>query len=183
MIFVITHEDVVLPAELCATVYSRNALAKSGILALNAGHVDPGYEGPIIIRLINLRATPWILAMGEAVFTIVFEELNVEPGARLASHEPLPRDKALSGVREMAGTALSNALYDLYEVEVEKRLAEHTAVVEERLRSSLDERFLSRDEVPKVLLDAVLRGSAALVLLIAAFAGIAGAVAAFLALR
>src|SRR5216684_3284162 len=48
MVFVITHEDVVLPKEICATVYSRNNLAGEGILALNAGHVDPGFVGPIV---------------------------------------------------------------------------------------------------------------------------------------
>ena len=54
MIFVITQEEINLPLEICGTVYSRNNIALEGILALNAGHVDPGYKGPIVIRLINL---------------------------------------------------------------------------------------------------------------------------------
>jgi deoxycytidine triphosphate deaminase len=78
MIFVITHEDVCMPTDLCGTVYSRNALAKAGILALNAGHIDPGYEGPIVIRLINLRAIPWTLTLGRSIFTIVFQTLDFE---------------------------------------------------------------------------------------------------------
>ena len=49
MIFVVTHEDILMPPCLCGTVYSRNSLALAGILALNAGHVDPGYQGPIVI--------------------------------------------------------------------------------------------------------------------------------------
>ncbi|MCI0562913.1 MAG: hypothetical protein MN733_30905, partial [Nitrososphaera sp.] len=51
MVFVITHEELQLPTSVSGTVYSRNRLQKENILALNAGHVDPGYEGPIIIRL------------------------------------------------------------------------------------------------------------------------------------
>src|SRR2546426_157493 len=39
MIFVITQEDILMPTNLCGTVYSRNNLAGQGILALNAGHV------------------------------------------------------------------------------------------------------------------------------------------------
>ena len=77
MVFVITHEELNLPADVCGTVYSRNRLQKQNILALNAGHVDPGYRGPIIIRLINLGQTEWPLTLGEAVFTVVFH--TVEP--------------------------------------------------------------------------------------------------------
>ena len=54
MVFVVTLEDLVLPPTICGTVYSRNRLQKDNILALNAGHVDPGYDGPIMIRLVNL---------------------------------------------------------------------------------------------------------------------------------
>src|SRR5229473_4999522 len=68
MVFVITHEELRLPTDISGTVYSRNMLQKQNILALNAGHVDPGYEGPILIRLINLGAIPWPLPLGEAVF-------------------------------------------------------------------------------------------------------------------
>src|SRR5688500_6832913 len=69
MVVVITKEELVLPLNVCGTVYSRNRLQKENILALNAGHVDPGYDGPIIIRLINLSSLPWILKLGDAVFT------------------------------------------------------------------------------------------------------------------
>ena len=68
-----------MPSCLCGTVYSRNSLALAGILALNAGHVDPGYKGPIAIRLINLRATPWTLTLGQAIFTITFQTVDPNP--------------------------------------------------------------------------------------------------------
>ncbi len=57
MIFVITDEDILMPLDLCGTVYPRNSLATEGILAFHAGHIDPGYEGPVMIRLINMRMT------------------------------------------------------------------------------------------------------------------------------
>ena len=37
MAFVITHEEILMPADLCGTVLSRNKLAREGILALNWG--------------------------------------------------------------------------------------------------------------------------------------------------
>src|ERR1700733_11944722 len=55
MMSIITREDLALPQNVCATVFSKNSIALNGIFAFNAGHVDPGYQGPIIIRLLNLR--------------------------------------------------------------------------------------------------------------------------------
>ena len=81
MIFVVTLEDIVMPQNLCGTVYSRNKLALAGILALNAGHVDSGYDGPIVIRLINLRAIPWTLTLGDPIFTITFQTVDEDPNA------------------------------------------------------------------------------------------------------
>ena len=114
MVFVITHEDILMPIDLCGTVYSRNKLARDGILALNAGHVDPGYEGPIVIRLINLRATAWTLTLGQSIFTIVFQTLDVGPEDKLIRHRHISQDEMLTIVRQTADVALSNALYDLY---------------------------------------------------------------------
>jgi deoxycytidine triphosphate deaminase len=72
MVFVITHEELKLPETVSATVYSRNKLQKENILALNAGHINPGYQGPIMIRLINLSSISWPLHLGSAIFTAVF---------------------------------------------------------------------------------------------------------------
>lgn len=114
MIFVITREDILMPLDLCGTVYSRNNVAMAGILALNAGHVDPGYDGPIVIRLINLRAIAWTLTLGESIFTIVFQTLDVGPEDKLIGHRKISQDEMLMNVRKTADMALSNALYDLY---------------------------------------------------------------------
>jgi deoxycytidine triphosphate deaminase len=146
MIFVITHEDVSLPVDICATVYSRNNLAGEGILALNAGHVDPGFDGPIIIRLINLRATPWLFRLGTPIFTIVFQSLGQEDHDVLLAHAPISANETLDRVRKSAEAALSNALFDLYADEIEKRLQEHYASVESKLRNALAEDFLKRSD-------------------------------------
>ena len=124
MIFLVTREDIPMPSCLCGTVYSRNSLALAGILALNAGHVDPGYKGPIAIRLINLRATPWTLALGEAIFTITFQTVDHNPSDPVSARRKETQESVISRVRGTADAALSNALYDLYQVDIEKRLIE-----------------------------------------------------------
>lgn len=151
MLFVITHEDVLMPPDLCGTVYSRNKLALDGILALNAGHIDPGFEGPIVIRLINLRATPWTLTLGTPIFTIVYQTLEVKPEDRLISHQPISADETLLRVRESADEALSNALYDLYALEIQDKLDRHFTVAEQHLRENLPKDFVRRDEFGQAL--------------------------------
>ncbi len=151
MLFVITREDVVMPEDLSATVYSRNNLALKGILALNAGHVDPGYDGPIVIRLINLRADTWPLTIGEPIFTIVFNTLDVKKGDTLYKHIPYPREKMISRVQETAAHSLSNALFDLYSDAMERRLYQYYSKVQQDLRDDLtkhcEDKFVPYDRI------------------------------------
>jgi len=147
MIFVITQEEVNLPLEICGTVYSRNNIALEGILGLNAGHVDPGYRGPIVIRLINLKAMPWTLHLGNAIFTITFQTIDTIKGDKLVSGPTYPFEKMLDRVRKTAENSLSNALFDLYAKKIDDRLKEHDTSVEERLRTDLTKTFLPRNEI------------------------------------
>jgi deoxycytidine triphosphate deaminase len=147
MVFAVTREEVVMPNFLSGTVYSRNSLAGEGILALNAGHVDPGYRGQIMIRLINLRASPWTLTLGQPIFTIVFQTLEVQAGDNLFSHAPITRDNMDWRVKRTADESMSNALLDLYSSEIDEQLKEHYASVEQRLHSTLTKEFVSRNDI------------------------------------
>lgn len=112
MLFVVTKEELNMPLDLSATVFSRNQLSRDGILALNTGHVDPGYSGPIIIRLINLRAIPYTLKLGTPIYTVVFQKLSqpIDPSLR---HPPVSRADSIAKATKSVDEALSNALYDL----------------------------------------------------------------------
>ena len=151
MVFVVTREDVLMPMDLCGTVYSRNNLALRGILALNAGHVDSGYEGPIAIRLINMRATPWTLALGEPIFTIAFQTLDVVPEEGAAVGRIETQDTMIARVRDTADSALSNALFDLYASAMETRLNEYRANTLAELERNGDRRWVQTDRMWAVL--------------------------------
>ena len=150
MIFVVTREDIVMPPELCGTVYSRNSLALAGILALNAGHVDSGYQGPIVIRLINLRAIPWTLTLGDAIFTITFQTVDRNESDPSINDRHYSQAQMIARVRETANAALSNALYDLYQVDVEKRLNDFKSQALDEFKK---EGGIRRDEIWSVLFD------------------------------
>jgi len=111
MIFVVSYEEIKMPLDLCGTVYSRNSLAQKGILALNAGHIDPGFKGPITIKLINLRSVDYTVELGQPIFTIVFHTLdNVDTFIKPFE---ITREETLRRIYEATDISLNNALYDL----------------------------------------------------------------------
>ena len=143
MMSIITKEELAIPADVCATVYSKNTIALKGMFAFNAGHVDPGYQGPIIIRVLNLRRTKITLTMGQPVFLIVFERLDEM--ADISVSPSLTHEKALLSVREFANDALSNALFELYAGAIEERLDNHRNSLLEKVRTEFDQRFVQRE--------------------------------------
>lgn len=148
MAFIITHELVCLPPDLCGTVYSRNRLQKENILALNAGHVDPGYSGPIIIRLINLGRGEWPLPLGEPIFTMVFHTVKASdldnPSDRRSKNE------MLLVAQQTAARAFSNPLHDLFTDELDQHFARYEQQLETRLREKFGAEFFRRSEVVTV---------------------------------
>jgi deoxycytidine triphosphate deaminase len=75
IISLFTHEEVQLPNDIMATAFPMNYWSSQGLLVLNPGHVDPGFHGPLSVRLINIRSTPKNINLGDAIFTVIFEKL------------------------------------------------------------------------------------------------------------
>jgi deoxycytidine triphosphate deaminase len=113
MAYVITHEEILMPDDLCGTVYSRNSLALKGILALNTGHIDPGYHGPITIKIINLRSVDYTLTMGDAIFTIAFHSIERDRDDKDTYYRRITKAEILKRVLDASDISLNNALYDL----------------------------------------------------------------------
>lgn len=145
MVFVITHEELCMPPDVCGTVYSRNKLQKENILALNAGHVDPGYEGPIIIRLINLGLHSWPIRVGDAVFTAVFHTVDVDP--TFHPEDRRTKDEMVASAMDTALRAFSNPFHDLYKEQIARQLNDHYVEVETNLRKKLSKEFFTRDDL------------------------------------
>jgi deoxycytidine triphosphate deaminase len=153
MLSIITHEEVRMPRDMCGTVFSKNGLALKGIFAFNAGHVDPGYEGPIVIRLINLRSTICTITLGEPIFTIVFQRLHIEEPERtsLKARPAISMEETLKKVRSFADVALSNALFDLYARNIDDRLSDHYSMTIEKIREDLGREFVREDALGRRL--------------------------------
>jgi deoxycytidine triphosphate deaminase len=75
---IFTAEDMKLPYDVFATAFAINSMSSRGFLVLNPGHVDPGFEGPLSIKALNVRKTPISIQHGDPIFTVIFEQLGEE---------------------------------------------------------------------------------------------------------
>jgi len=65
-------------------------MSSQGVLVLNPGHVDPGFHGPLTVRIMNVRLTPKALIFGTPIFTVIFHRLAKETvgyGSNKPRHE------------------------------------------------------------------------------------------------
>lgn len=71
-----TWEEIKLSSKIMATVFARNAESSfKSLLVLNPGHIDPGFQGLITIKAINLGKDPLSIQRGQKILTIIFEEM------------------------------------------------------------------------------------------------------------
>lgn len=76
IITMLTLEKVNVPLDMHATVFAINKNSSRGLLILNPGHIDPGYNGFISICAINLSKEVRYLLLHDEIFTISFHQLT-----------------------------------------------------------------------------------------------------------
>jgi deoxycytidine triphosphate deaminase len=72
---VLSIEHVKLPSQVTGLATVKTGLCNEGLLALNIGIVDPGYEGRISSFLVNFSNTPRMLIRGEPFLRLQFVPL------------------------------------------------------------------------------------------------------------
>lgn len=86
IVTVLSRERLKLPRDIAGFVYAPNELSAKGLLVVNPGHIDPGFEGEIGALMINLSETPKELMVGDTFFTIVFQELKQSASKQWGEH-------------------------------------------------------------------------------------------------
>lgn len=76
MIGMFTAESLKMPSNICGTAFAINAQSSEGLLVLNPGHVDPGFEGPLTVKALNIRQVPLVIQQGDPIFTVIFSKLD-----------------------------------------------------------------------------------------------------------
>jgi hypothetical protein len=73
---VISIEKVKLPPNMTGLAYVKTSLCNEGLLALNIGIIDPGYEGRISSFLVNFSSKPRLLIRGEPFIRLQFMPMD-----------------------------------------------------------------------------------------------------------
>jgi deoxycytidine triphosphate deaminase len=72
MVWVVSNEKFVLPADITGLATLRTTWTHNGILALNVGIVDPGWNGNLATALVNFSNTNFQIDRGEAFLRVLF---------------------------------------------------------------------------------------------------------------
>ncbi|MDD5569338.1 MAG: dCTP deaminase [Candidatus Pacebacteria bacterium] len=72
-----TKEEVCLPDDIAARIDGRSSLGRLGIVIHStAGHIDPGFQGKIVLEMENIGMIPILLYPKTRICQLVFEELS-----------------------------------------------------------------------------------------------------------
>lgn len=77
-VIVEVNEYLKLPKNLAGLVFPPNRLAKDGLLMTNPGFIDPGFEGPITLCLVNMGKTKVSLHHKMVIARLLFLETDAE---------------------------------------------------------------------------------------------------------
>src|SRR5882757_9807847 len=107
-----TEEELDLPPGICGTAFPLNSQSSRGLLVLNPGHIDPGFRGPLTVKVLNVRRVPMAVTRGTKIFTVIFERLSApasKPYGRFHSREDREREFNSTDV-EVAPRSLSELI-------------------------------------------------------------------------
>ncbi len=78
---VVSKELLKLPNNITGHALLKNELCRKGVLALNIGVIDPGFEGPISSTLINFGRGNFVVKQGASFLRISFHRCPASPKA------------------------------------------------------------------------------------------------------
>lgn len=73
-----TKENINLPKDLCANIEGRSSVGRKGVIVETAGFVDAGFNGELVLELVNFTNNPIELEVGSRVAQLVLKETKEE---------------------------------------------------------------------------------------------------------
>jgi deoxycytidine triphosphate deaminase len=106
----VSKEVVKLPPNICAHASVKTSLCRQGVLAINIGIIDPGWEGPISSVMLNFGKESYRLKNGEPFLRLTFHTLDVPANPSLTE----PQDRAIyeAQVRQKLDERLAGTFMD-----------------------------------------------------------------------
>jgi deoxycytidine triphosphate deaminase/cell division protein FtsB len=110
MVRVISRERLILPSDTVANATVKTSLCDDGVLAINIGVVDPGYEGLISSTLINFGKSAFPVRTGDVFLRVTFHQITPVKATVKKSGQPddqYLRDKIKIVLRIFSATFLN----------------------------------------------------------------------------
>ncbi len=110
MVEVISRERVKIPTDVSGYAMVKTSLCDQGILAINIGILDPGYEGRISSTLINFGKGPRYLRSGDVFLRLTFHDfapLNTPTATKNVADSDYIADKTAKVKRHFSETFLN----------------------------------------------------------------------------
>lgn len=85
-----TKEKLTMPDDVGGIAVPPNHVSINGLLMTNPGHVDPGYEGPVHLTVINMGKKPYPLKQGDRIVRVLLFRLNALPAKSYRQRRPGP---------------------------------------------------------------------------------------------
>jgi deoxycytidine triphosphate deaminase len=105
MVEVISLEKVKVPPNIAGYASVLTRLSRRGLLALNTGIVDPGYEGPVSAVMVNFGKIPFSVSRGDQFLRLSFHQYI--PPANFKPLPPIGQEEFLRERRKDAGERFS----------------------------------------------------------------------------
>jgi deoxycytidine triphosphate deaminase len=102
MVFVVSLQRITLPANVTGIASLVTTLTKKGILCLNTGIIDPGYDGHVGATLVNFSNKERPVELNERLFRVLFfehaelkncEQVHVKKADYLAGSKQKSKDE------------------------------------------------------------------------------------------
>lgn len=81
--YLLSKETVNIPASVMGFISMRTGLKFQGLINVSGFHVDPGYNGRLVLAVYNAGTLPVLITGGENIFKIWFAKLDVDATAHL----------------------------------------------------------------------------------------------------
>jgi deoxycytidine triphosphate deaminase len=106
----VSKEIIKLPRDICAHASVKTSLCRKGILAINIGIIDPGWEGPISSVLLNFGKENCRLRNADIFLRLTFHTLAIPSSPSPMS--PIDRVTYEDDVRRMLEGRLAESFMD-----------------------------------------------------------------------
>lgn len=74
IVWVVSAETFNMPKDITGMSTLRTTWTHRGVLALNVGVIDPGYDGPLAAAIVNFGDRPFPIRKGDSFFRVMFIE-------------------------------------------------------------------------------------------------------------